>query len=327
MRAIFLTNEVAELVPKMTTARMVVAAAGLGIETWVAELGALGIDERGEAILRACPAPTTLDALPALSKAARRPLTIETSDVVFVRLNPARFGEPWQIDFTLWMLRLLARRGVTAVNSGESLERTATKAFLSELPAELRPAQAVTADVEDALRAIARLGPEVVLKPARGTRGIGVVLLDARNTSPRPLVELLLERGVVVIQERLVSEDGADKRVVMVDGRPLEVDGRTVAIRRVPAPGEFRSNLHAGAKSELCSLSNEENALLSALGPHLSKAGLRVAGVDILAGKILEINVWAPGGLGPFAELTGIDASTPLLAALLSKAQEARPTG
>jgi hypothetical protein len=37
--------------------------------------------------------------------------------------------------------------------------------------------------------------------------------------------------------------------------------------------------------------------------------------------------VWAPGGLGPFAELTGIDASTPLLAALLSKAQEARPTG
>ena len=37
----------------------------------------------------------------------------------------------------------------------------------------------------------------------------------------------------------------------------------------------------------------------------------------VLAGKVLELNVWAPGGLGPFERTTGIDAAPALVEALL----------
>ncbi|MEZ4382953.1 MAG: hypothetical protein R3A79_16625 [Nannocystaceae bacterium] len=317
MRAFFLVNEVAELIPSMTTARMIVAAARAGVESWVAELGGLSVDAGDRPTIRARPAPTSLDALAELRGAPPRALALEATDTLLVRLNPARFGAPQQLEFTLWMLGLLARRGVAVVNSAAALERTATKAFLSELPAALRPAQAVAAAVDDALAAIERLGPEVVIKPARGTRGIGVIGVDARTTNPRPLVELLLDRGAVVIQELLPDAAAGDTRIVLVDGEPLVVDGELVAVRRVPAVGELRSNLHAGGRPEVATLSADVRALLRDLGPHLRAADLRVAGVDVLAGKILEINVWAPGGLGPFERTTGIDAAPALVEAIL----------
>ena len=317
MRALFLVNQVAELIPSMTTARMVVAAARAGIESWVAELGGLSVDAGGMPTIRARLAPTSLDALGELRGAEARSLAVEASDAVLVRLNPARFGAPQQLEFTLWMLGLLARRGVAVINPAAALERTATKAFLSELPAALRPAQAVAADVDDVLAAIHRLGPEVVIKPARGTRGIGVIAVDARTTNPRPLVELLLDRGAVVVQELLPDAAAGDTRIVLVDGEPLVVEGELVAVRRIPAAGELRSNLHAGGRPAAATLSEGERALLKELGPHLRAAGLRVVGVDVLAGKVLELNVWAPGGLGPFELTTAIDAAPALVEALL----------
>lgn len=318
MRAFFLVNEVSELIPSMTTARMAVAAAASGTETWVAELGGLGIDEGGDVRLRARSAPATLGELSELPRRAGQSLRLQLADVVFVRLNPARFGTARQIEFTLWMLGLAARRGAKVINSAESLERTATKAYLSELPAKLRPAQAVAANVDDALAAIERLGPVVVIKPARGTRGIGVSKLDVNEQDPHPLVTELLEGGPIVVQELLPNAAAGDKRIVMVDGRPLEVEGQLVAVRRVPAEGELRSNLHAGGRPEATTLTEPECALVTSLGEHLNDAGLRVAGVDVLSDKVLEINVWAPGGLGPFEKTTGIDAAPALVEALLA---------
>jgi glutathione synthase len=127
----------------------------------------------------------------------------------------------------------------------------------------------------------------------------------------------LLRGGPIVVQELLPNAAAGDKRIVMVDGEPLRAEGEIVAVRRVPAEGELRSNLHAGGRPEATTLSEAERALVSALGPELNDAGLRVAGVDVLADKVLEINVWAPGGLGPFEKTTGIDAAPTLVAALL----------
>ncbi len=318
MRALFLVNEVAELIPSMTTARMAVAASASGVETWIAELGGLGIDDEGRITLRARQAPSSLDALTGLGSRDTESLEVTPTDVLLVRLNPARYGSPAQIELTLWMLDALSHRGVAVINSAASLARTATKAFLSELPKHLRPAQAVAANAEDALAAIARLGPEVVVKPVRGTRGIGVSKIDVRGQDPRPVVGELLVQGPLVVQELLPNASAGDKRIVVVDGAPLEADGQLVAVRRIPAEGELRSNLHAGGRPEATTLTPAETSLLRDLGPHLNDAGLRVAGVDVLADKVLEINVWAPGGLGPFEKTTGIDAAPALVAALLA---------
>ena len=81
--------------------------------------------------------------------------------------------------------------------------------------------------------------------------------------------------------------------------------GRVVAaMRRVAKPGEFRSNLHRGAKGN--GLKHLPAAYRNAAVRATKVMGLEIAGVDMLEGndgpKILEINS-SPG-------LEGIEAAT-----------------
>ncbi len=338
-RVVFLVNALSDLRPTMTTTRMLLASTRMGMDTWVSELGALAVSDigegdqggqignRGQATVWARPMSdaevSTAEFLEgSLARTTPQPLVLEAGDAFIVRLNPARFGHAAHVSFTTWMLGFLERSGIEVINPVQSLERSANKAFLSEMPQAIRPRQAVVASVEAALFAIERIQAgrhkrRVVVKPARGTRGQGVVFVDPEVTDPRPIVELILERGAVVIQEQLPEPERGDIRVMVVDGIVLDVDGQAMAVRRIPAAGELRSNLHTGGRAELAELGDRELAVLAALRPYLVEAGVRLVGVDLLGGKILELNVWAPGGLGPFEQFTGLDASKTLMQVLL----------
>ncbi|MDH3648025.1 MAG: hypothetical protein OER80_14795 [Gammaproteobacteria bacterium] len=319
-RHFFLVNSVADLRPGMTTLRLITVSAGMGVETLVIELGRFGVDTRGTPIAASRIVSGTEEDLAGLAETPPNRAEFTDNDTVFVRLNPARFGNPDQIDFTLWMLDLLERNGVTVINTPQSLQRTATKAFLSELPEALRPRQAIAADIAAALDVIDGFDGEVVAKPVRGTRGEGVTFIDKNLKNLRSKLQDLVAKGPVVIQECIHTPDHADKRFIVVDGRLLTVGGQDVAIRRVPAAGERRSNVHLGARIELTHADERELTLIEELGPYLLKEGLRVAGVDVLDGRVLELNVWSPGGPAAVEKRTGLDTSGGLLRQLIGRA-------
>ena len=100
-----------------------------------------------------------------------------------------------------------------------------------------------------------------------------------------------LYREPVVVQKYLPEVRGGDKRIILVDGRAAGV------IRRVPKPGEARSNLHVGATAMKETLSTRDMDICEAIGPELSRRGLIFVGIDVIGDYLTEINVTSPTGI------------------------------
>lgn len=137
----------------------------------------------------------------------------------------------------------------------------------------------------------------VVLKLASGTHGLGVILADNERTAVSILEAFSKTKQQVLAQEFVAEANGADVRVLIVDGK---VEG---VMKRQARDGEFRSNLHRGAIASIITLSPDEQLVAVKAARVL---GIPVAGVDLLQSgsgpKILEVN--------PSPGLEGIETTT-----------------
>ena len=59
-----------------------------------------------------------------------------------------------------------------------------------------------------------------------------------------------------------------DKRVILVDGKPVGV------VNRIPKSGEFKANLHLGGQAKRTSLTKKEKKICDVLKPILKKRGV-----------------------------------------------------
>jgi glutathione synthase len=71
------------------------------------------------------------------------------------------------------------------------------------------------------------------------------------------------------------------------------------------APGEFRHNLKRGGQAEPTTITAEELDLGIQIAPHLLRAGVRLAGLDVIGGHLIEVNALNPGGAFHADRLTG----------------------
>ncbi len=159
----------------------------------------------------------------------------------------------------------------------------------------------VSADAEQ-LAAFAALHHEVVLKPLGGRAGQGVVRTAAAAPGLRALLELVTHQQTlpVMVQAFLPAVTAGDKRILLVNGEPLG------AINRRPLPGEFRSNLAVGGAPEPTALTAAETAICSELAPVLKAEGLFFVGIDVIDGRLSEINVTSPTGIREIERLGGV---------------------
>lgn len=155
---------------------------------------------------------------------------------------------------------------------------------------------------------------EVVLKPLGGRAGQGVVFASAATPGLRALLELVTaqEQLPVMVQAFLPGVSAGDKRILLVDGEPLG------AVNRVPSGGEFRSNLAVGGAPEACVLSDQELAICAELAPALRAEGLFFVGIDVIDGRLSEINVTSPTGVREVERLAGVPLADQTIERLLS---------
>ena len=143
-------------------------------------------------------------------------------------------------------------------------------------------------------------GAPCVIKLLEGTQGVGVVLAETKSAAESVLDAFQGLQARVIVQEFIEEANGADIRVIVIDG---VVAG---AMKRQAKDGEFRSNLHRGGTATIVELSDyEENAALKA-----AKAmKLGIAGVDLLQSNrgplIMEVN--SSPGLEGIEKATGDD--------------------
>jgi glutathione synthase len=155
---------------------------------------------------------------------------------------------------------------------------------------------------------------EVVLKPLGGRAGQGVVFASAATPGLRALLELVTgqEQLPVMVQAFLPGVSAGDKRILLVDGEPLG------AVNRIPAGGEFRSNLAVGGAPEVTELTAAERAICAELAPALRAEGLFFVGIDVIDGRLSEINVTSPTGVREVERLAGIPLADQTMELLLA---------
>ena len=204
------------------------------------------------------------------------------------------------------LLDLGERAGVRVLNRPASLRAWNEK--LGALRFSHLMAPSLVSSSTDQLAAFAANHDEVVLKPLGGRAGQGVVRSSASAPGLRALLELVTSQQQlpVMVQAFLPGVSAGDKRILLVDGEALG------AINRVPSEGEFRSNLAVGGAPQATELSAAERQICAEIGPALREAGLFFVGIDVIDGRLSEINVTSPTGvreiewLGrlPLADLT-----------------------
>jgi glutathione synthase len=110
----------------------------------------------------------------------------------------------------------------------------------------------------------------------------------------------------------------------VMNGQPLVHQGKYCAFRRIQSAGDIRSNMHAGGSIEAATIDACALALVEMVRPKLVKDGMFLVGLDIVRDKLMEINVFSPGGFGSALALQGVDFTEPVIDALERKTEYKR---
>jgi glutathione synthase len=254
--------------------------------------------------------------------------TLSGFDVVFLRYNPTREGEGRPgaplIDFG-WRLRLA---GTLVINDPEGMRRAGSRMYLADFPADVRTRTLVSRSKTRLKAFLKALDGPAVLKPLAPRGGEHVFYLRRRQVSNlNQMIAAVTKEGYALAQEYLPEADQGEKRLLLLNAEPLRIGDRVAIYRRRPAHhganGSSKSG-EAGAKSAKsgtsvrgrCDFGPVEARIADILRPRLLADGLTFVSVDIVGDRILELNVFTPGGLHAVAELYGVDASEVVIADL-----------
>ncbi|WP_262246582.1 ATP-grasp domain-containing protein [Parapedobacter soli] len=243
-------------------------------------------------------------------------------DVLWLRNDPAADMEnrPWAQDAGVLFGQLASQQGVLVLNNPTGLIKASNKMYLQYFPESVRPLSLITRNMDDVEAFYRDQHHRIILKPLKGSGGKNVFLVDKKdNKNRKQIVEAICRDGFVIAQEYLPAAKKGDIRLFLMDGEPIMIAGKVAAIQRVQQAGEIRSNIHQGAKAKRVSMNKEMRAIADTVGPLLREDGMFLVGLDIVGNKLMEINVFSPGGLIHASEFHGVDFMAAVIAAIEKK--------
>lgn len=238
----------------------------------------------------------------------RRKLPLSGFDVIFMRANPP-------LDNIALNFLDQVRTDTFIMNDIDGLRVANNKLYTASFndpDHDFIPATHVSKNREYLERVILESDHErMILKPLNSFGGRGVIVLEKRaKTSLRSLLDFYIGEGhgnYVILQEFVEGAEQGDVRILMLNGEAIG------AMRRVPASGEARSNIHAGGTETKHALTKQEKALCKSIGPKLVRDGLYFAGLDVIGGKLIEVNVLSPGGITRINKLNRTKLQRPVI--------------
>jgi len=235
---------------------------------------------------------------------------------VFIRKDPP-------FDSTYLYATLLlekVRNRTTLLNDPRGLrdanEKLYTMHFTRHMPRTLVTTNAAQIDAF-----LDQIGGSGVIKPLDGAGGAGVMMLRREDKNRKAIVEMLSREGraFVMVQEYLPAVVAGDKRVLLLDGEVLG------AINRVPRADDLRSNIHVGGTVEPCEVTEEEREVIRDIAGRLKSDGLVFVGLDMIGGKLTEVNVTSPTGIQELSRHVGRDVAADVIQWMEQRAEEMRP--
>jgi glutathione synthase len=307
MRIGFVVNDVKTEEGIFTTSRLGQAAVNRGHEAWVIGVGDLAYDPDDRVHARATSVPKqkygnsesyTADLQG--KNAIKRRITVDELDVLMLRNVPSDdyISRPWASTVAAEFARVAIRHGVIVLSDPNGLCKASSKMYFQLFPEEVRPRTLITRD-RDEIKHFAREEGTIVIKPLQGSGGASVFLVrpdDMPNLNQ--MIDAVSRDGFVIAQEYLKEAEEGDLRLFVMNGRPLRVKNKYAAFRRVRSGGDMRSNIHAGGRKAAAVIDKTHLQIAEIVRPKLVQDGMFLVGLDIVGDKLMEINVFSPGGLG-----------------------------
>jgi glutathione synthase len=229
-------------------------------------------------------------------------------DVLLMRKDP-----PFDMEYVYatYLLERAQRAGCLVVNDPRALRDANEKLSLSAFP-QCAPPLVVTRRAED-LRAFLAEHGDIVLKPLHGMGGHSIFRVQVGDPNTSVIIETLTDHGhrFCMAQRYLPEIVDGDKRVLIVDGQPVQH-----VLARIPAEGELRGNLAAGARADVRPLGARERWIAEEVGPELKARGVLFAGLDVIGDFLTEVNITSPTCIREIDRATGSDIAADLMAAI-----------
>ena len=225
------------------------------------------------------------------------------TDLVLLRIDPpvdARYLH------TTYLLDLVETNGGRVANHPAGIRALHEKLVALQFP-DLCPETVVTAEPGVLLELVAQ-AKQVVVKPVDGFAGLDAWLLHD-DACARSLAESATRGGRrhVVAQAYLTDVERGNKRLFVLDGDIV------AAVLRKPTADDFR----IGPPMAPALIDDDDRRIVAALAPLLLAHGISLAGLDVIAGRLIEVNVTCPGGMHKTDALLGTDLSGDIMRRLL----------
>lgn len=222
---------------------------------------------------------------------------LNSFDTVLMRQEP-----PFDMHYITYthLLDHLDKR-VRVINNPVSVRNSPEKLLVTHF-IDLMPKTIISKNFSE-IKEFSNKQNKVVLKPLYGKGGEGIILLEADEQMFDKKLEDFLsnEYEPIMVQEYLPIVKKGDKRIILINGEPVG------CLNRVPAEGEFRSNLGVGGLPELSELSSRDIEICQRIRKTLIDYDLYFVGIDVIGEYLTEINVTCPTGVRQIKELGGPD--------------------
>jgi glutathione synthase len=320
MKIGFVCNDIATEEEGYTTTRLGLTALEMGHEPWLVAVGDVANDpddsvsawaRRVKGAKYRTPA-TYLKALQGDDAIVER-IHLDELDVLMLRNDPAAdLGvRPWAQSAGYIFGQRAAARGVIVLNDPAALASAINKMYFQHFPEAVRPRALISRNADDLRAFVKAEGGKACLKPLQGSGGTNVfVVKPGMKGNLNQIIEAVTRDGFAIAQEFLPDAK---------HGHPLVVGGKYCAFRRISAKGDVRSNLHAGGKLAKAKITDEMLELAEIVRPKIANDGMFLVGLDIVGDKLMEINVFSPGGLGSAQKFEKVDFTRGVLEAIEKK--------
>ncbi len=211
---------------------------------------------------------------------------IENFELVMFRPDP-----PVDLDYinATYIFDFVDREKTFIINDPKSI-RNFNEKMHSVLFKEYMPENIVTSSRNDILEFL-KENNEIILKPLNKCFGAGVMYLKSGDKNTSVIINSATNNGtnLVMVQKYLDNAIYGDKRVLIANGEVFDY-----CVRKLPSNNDFKFNEHNDNCIKKEVLTEEEKYNFTQIAQKLNTMGIYTAGLDVIDGKILEINVTSP---------------------------------
>lgn len=156
--------------------------------------------------------------------------------------------------------------------------------------AKFMPENIVTAAKKDII-AFLESNEEIILKPLNKCFGSGVFYLKKGDKNTAAVINTVTnnQTTLVMVQKYIPQAVYGDKRVLILGDKVLDY-----CVQKLPSNDDFKFNEHNDNCVKKAVLTENEKQNFTEIAKQLNESGLYMAGLDVIDGRIIEVNITSP---------------------------------